>query len=215
MRPSDGSMKMNYIKLLIIVLFASIIIKMYLYPKIENESYIEWASKIYEKKINFIIDGLLVLMYFAFYNKYSFSTMFFSSILLSALLLPVAIIDLRTKIIPDKPVLLGIGLGIIITLFDNEISILSGLMGFIICGGTMAAISIVTRGAIGMGDAKLFACIGAFLGIQLTIGIMLLSTIFSGLTGLLLLIFKNVDRKATIPFAPFIFVSTMFIIIVR
>ncbi len=206
---------MDYIKLFIIVLLASIIIKMYLYPKVENKPYLEWALNIYEKRINFLMDTFLVLVYFAFYNKYHFSTMFFSSILLSAILLPVSIIDFRTKIIPDKPVFLGIGLGIIITLFNNELSILSGLMGFIICGGIMASISTITRGAIGMGDAKLFACIGAFLGIQMTIGVMLLSTMLSGLVGLLLLIFKSVDRKATIPFAPFISVSAIIIMIVR
>lgn len=207
---------MNYTILFIIALLSSFIAKIYLYPKTENEKYMNWISNMYTKnKANFLIDIFLVVTCFIFYNRYHFSTRFFSNTILTSILLVIAIIDIRTKIIPDRLVLSGMFLGGITTLLNNEISILSGLIGLIICGGIIAVISITTKGAVGMGDAKLLGCIGIFLGIQNTLGVMLISTMLSGLAGLFLLAFRIANIKTTLPFAPFISVAAIFMMIVN
>jgi leader peptidase (prepilin peptidase)/N-methyltransferase len=82
-----------------------------------------------------------------------------------------------------------------------------------ICGGIVAVISIITKGSIGMGDAKLFACVGIWFGLQTTLGIMLIATMLSGFVGLILLTFKKVNRKTTMPFAPYVFLATIFVMI--
>ncbi len=206
---------MNYMKLLMMIFFTSVIIKTYLYPRVKNEPYLNWFLSTYKKnKISPLVDIFLGILYLIFYDKYKFSTIFFSNIFLSATLLPIAITDFRTKLIPNKLLALGIALGFFTAIFSEEISILNVLMSFAVCGGIMMAISLLTKGALGMGDAKLFACIGIFLGIQMTLGVIFLSAILSGLVGLFLLVFKKVDGKTTIPFAPFIAVCTIFIMII-
>jgi leader peptidase (prepilin peptidase)/N-methyltransferase len=121
--------------------------------------------------------------------------------------------DIKMKIIPNNLVISGIILGTIMVFLNNHISIISALLGCTICGGLIAIISFITRGSIGMGDAKLFACIGIFLGLHMTLGILIVATILSGLIGLYLLIFKKADRKTLLPFAPYIFAATIFMMV--
>lgn len=204
---------MLYIFLCIITFIISSIIKLYLYTG-ENKGFFKYFFNIFskEKKL-FLIDIFLVAVYFFLYKKYNFSILFFSNSILIGILLLISLIDIKSKIIPNKCILLGIALGAIVLVLNDNISIVDAFLGFVICGGIIATISIITKGDIGMGDAKLFGCIGIFFGLQTTLEIMLIATIISGLTGLILLTLKKVNRKTALPFAPFIFVGTMVIII--
>lgn len=207
---------MIYPILVIMALAMSAIIKMYLHPKGDSEGIIQAFSNLYfREKHALLIDALLVLVYISFYKNYGFSIIFFSYVILTPILLTISIIDLKIKKIPDRLVFVGIILGFVIMVLNNKLSVISGLLGFLICGGGMALISIAAKGAVGMGDAKLFACIGIFLGLQTTLRIMLISTILSGLTGLVLLIFKIADRKTTFPFAPFISTAAIFMMLLN
>ncbi len=211
---NDRGNRMNYLFLLIIVVFISIIIKMHIYPKSNESKFIQWFLGTYiERKFIFLIDIFLGVLYLILYKRYGFSVSFFLYVALASILLTISIIDIKAKIIPDKLIVLGSILGLINILLNNNPSIISGLLGLVICGGLMGIISMLTKGALGMGDAKLFACIGIFLGLQATLGIMLMSTILSGLAGLILLAFRMADRKTTLPFAPFIFAATVFMMI--
>jgi len=207
---------MIYLILVIMALAMSATIKMHLYPKGDNGGIVQVFSNLYFKEKHILlIDIFLVLAYILFYKNYSFSIVFFSYVILTSILLTISIIDLKTKKIPNKLVVLGIILGLIIMFLNNKLSIISALLGLLVCGGIIALISIITKGAVGMGDAKLFACIGIFLGLQATLGIMLVSTILSGLVGLALLIFGMADRKTTLPFAPFISIAAIFMMLLN
>lgn len=211
-----GVNSMLYLSIFTMAFIVSFIIKMYLYPNKNREGLLKWISALYIKeKFVLLIDIFLVTAYLLLYKKYSFSFLFFSYMILISILLITSIVDLKTKIIPDKLIILGIALGILMMFLNHGLSIISPLLGFVISGGIIAVISIITKGAIGIGDAKLFACIGIFLGLQSTLGIMMLSTIISGLTGLILLTFKIANRKTTLPFAPFILAATIFVIVVN
>jgi leader peptidase (prepilin peptidase)/N-methyltransferase len=59
-----------------------------------------------------------------------------------------------------------------------------------------------------MGDVKLMAPIGLFLGWKLCLLALLLSIISAGLTSLVLIIFGFKKKKDTIPFGPFIVAGT-------
>lgn len=205
---------MIYIFLFIMTFIIASIVKLFLYTK-KNKGFLKSFLDMFtnEKKL-FVIDIFLVVIYLFLYNKYSFSVLFFSNLIVIAILLLITIIDIRTKIIPNKFIILGVAVGVITLILDNGSSIVDALLGFIICGGMIAIISFITKGDIGMGDAKLFACIGVFFGLQTTLGIMLIATIISGLSGLILLALGKANRKTVLPFAPFIFAATMFVIII-
>lgn len=140
-------------------------------------------------------------------------TLIILKLILSCILLFISIIDIKTKIIPNKLIIIGMIIGVIMVYLNDNITTISALLGCLFCGGMVAVISIITKGSIGMGDAKLFACIGIWFGLQTTLGIMLIATMLSGLVGLILLTFKKVNRKTTMPFAPYIFLATVFVMI--
>lgn len=205
---------MAYLTLFFIAVVVAIIIKKYIYLKSTDQSCLEWFWDLHcKKKVLFLLDILLFMIYFGIYNRYGFSLILFSNMILTSILLVISIIDIKIKIIPNKLLILGIGIGIIMIFFNDNISIISALLGCVICGGLIGIISIVTKGSIGLGDAKLLACVGIWFGLQTTLGIMLISTILSGLVGLILLTFKRVNRKTTMPFAPYIFVATIFVMV--
>lgn len=204
---------MIYISIFIMTFIISGIIKLFLYTN-KNKDFLTLNLYIItnEKKL-LLIDIFLAVIYLFLYNKYSFSVLFFSNVILIAALLLISIIDVRSKIIPNKLIIMIIAVGVITLVLDNNSSIINALLGFIICGGIIAIISFITKGDIGMGDAKLFACIGIFFGLQTTLGIMLTATMISGLAGLTLLALGKANRKTVLPFAPFVFAVTMFVII--
>ncbi|WP_432663227.1 A24 family peptidase [Wukongibacter baidiensis] len=205
---------MIYLLIFIEAIIVSIIVKMYLYPIKSEESISKWFSYLkFRENPMILIDIFLVLTHVFLFKKYSFSISFFTYIALSSILLTVSIVDIRAKIIPDKVMILGIALGTVIMFLNDNISFINALLGLVVCGGIIAIISTITKGAVGMGDAKLFACIGLFLGLQNTLGVMVMATMLSGLTGLILLTFKVANRKTTIPFAPFISAAAIFIMV--
>lgn len=205
---------MSYSTLFFIAIIVSIIIKKYIYSQSRSQRFLEWFLDLHSKnKVLFLVDILLVMLYFLIYNRYGFSLLFFSNMILTSILLSISIIDIKIKIIPNKLVIFGIGIGTIMMFLNDNISIINSLLGCVICGGIIGVISIVTKGSIGMGDAKLLACVGIWLGLHTTLGIMLISTVLSGLVGLILLTFKKVNRKTTMPFAPYIFVATTFVMV--
>ncbi|HZK85498.1 MAG TPA: A24 family peptidase, partial [Desulfosporosinus sp.] len=57
---------------------------------------------------------------------------------------------------------------------------------------------------MGMGDVKLFAPIGLFLGWRMTLLALFLSVILGGMLSLLLIVLGKANRKSMIPFGPFI-----------
>jgi leader peptidase (prepilin peptidase)/N-methyltransferase len=68
--------------------------------------------------------------------------------------------------------------------------------------------AIFKADAMGGGDIKLFAPIGLFLGLKMTVLALFLSFIVAGVVGIILLISKKKERKSAIPFGPFIVVAT-------
>ena len=55
-----------------------------------------------------------------------------------------------------------------------------------------------------MGDVKLLAMIGAFLGVEGVIFVMLLSSIIGTVSGLIVISYKKGDLRYALPFGPFL-----------
>ncbi|MBN1409594.1 MAG: prepilin peptidase [Spirochaetales bacterium] len=124
--------------------------------------------------------------------------------ILSALLIPVAIIDAKEKRIPDIFIIAGFIVIIPVRLFlADEVSfwfLLDGIVGFLF----FAAIWFVTRGKIGLGDAKLSALLACGIGLPGWILTVFLASLTGSVTGLFLMQIKKWDRTMGIPFAPFL-----------
>lgn len=126
------------------------------------------------------------------------------SVLLS-LLLTISIIDARHYLIPDALSLGGLGAGFALALLPGPPSILSSLLGAALGFGVLLVVGLLgewvfKKPAMGGGDIKMMAMVGAFLG---PAGAML--TIFLGaLAGTLIFAPISLRTKKEVPFGVFL-----------
>lgn len=69
---------------------------------------------------------------------------------------------------------------------------------------TLLLVHVLSRGNMGLGDVKLFACIGAVVGWQQTVTTFLIGCVFGSAFGLSLRGLRKLPSRAKIPFVPFI-----------
>lgn len=81
-------------------------------------------------------------------------------------------------------------------------------------GGIITGLAyVISRKGIGSGDVKMFAVIGYFAGEVAVIDILVYSTLFCCICGIVLLVTKKCGKKDSIPMAPFAYAGTMLYII--
>jgi leader peptidase (prepilin peptidase)/N-methyltransferase len=140
---------------------------------------------------------------------------FFACGLYFSALLAISLIDLDHFIVPDSISLPLIPLGIgAAALLDRaglgRVDFPSSVFGAIVGGGSMLALALLGRliygrEALGMGDVKLMAAIGAWQGLHPA----LLLTVFGGsllgsVVGIGTIAVRGRDRQAKLPFGPFL-----------
>jgi leader peptidase (prepilin peptidase)/N-methyltransferase len=130
--------------------------------------------------------------------------------------LTIFFIDLETMIIPDELSLGLVGLGLGSRLITG--GLWDGLCGATVGFGIYFIIGFVSKliykkMAIGRGDMKLGAGIGAMWGLWIAIYTVYLSFIVGAIVGLFLIAIKQKARQDLIPFGPMIVVSAMMILV--
>lgn len=202
---------MNHLLIFIAGIFIGSMINIYVnWGNYRHQSFFRWYTQFFYKNIRCIAIEIIFAVILVFlYDAYNTISLFIPYALLNSILTAASLKDLKDKIIPDLLILLGCTAGIAAIYLNPTIAFFHSLAGGVVAGGIFALISLATKGAIGMGDAKLFACIGLFLGLQGVLVTMLISTILSGIAGLVLLTFRIRSGKSTMPFAPFIMVGTL------
>lgn len=124
-----------------------------------------------------------------------------------------ALIDWKRRIIPNLLVIAGLicRLGIyvyeILKVENWKEMLISDLIGFGVGFGFLFVVSLLTKGSIGMGDAKLFAVIGLMSGSFCTYSTLLVSLVLCAIVSLIGLATKKMTRKDSLPFGPFIAVG--------
>ena len=165
-----------------------------------------------------IVELITAVLFVMLFLKYSFSIDFIAAVFISSILLCVIFIDYQYKIIPNGLVITGLIGGIALSVYnifspvaiygDNDI--FNPFIGALIGSGSLILISVIggiifkTSDAMGMGDIKLMAPIGLFLGWKLTILCLLSAIILAGIVCIILMLTKKIDNKSTFAFGPFI-----------
>lgn len=129
--------------------------------------------------------------------------------LLVAALVTITFIDLDHQIIPDVISLPGIPVGFLCAFAFPWVSWQSSLLGILLGGGLLLAVALgyewLTRQeGMGMGDIKLLAMLGAFLGAWAILPIIFLASIMGTLVGVPLMVIKRAGRRLALPFGPFL-----------
>ncbi|MCR3921841.1 MAG: prepilin peptidase [Firmicutes bacterium] len=128
-----------------------------------------------------------------------------------AVLLVIFFIDLDHQIIPNRLVLILVGLAVLALFFAREVSFLSALYGGVLGGGLFFLLAVVSNGGMGGGDIKLVAALGLWFGWAQLLLLIFVAFLGGGLVGGALLLTGLKKRKDGIPFGPFL-VSAAFIV---
>lgn len=154
------------------------------------------------------------LIFVVLYWKFSFSLIFLALIVISTLLIIAFAYDILHLEIADWLVWFSVFVWIIYLafgyfIFHNSLSfILNSLYGGLALGGFLGAIVVLSKEKwMGTGDISLGFLIGLMAGWPNVILTTLLSFIFGGVLGLILIGAKNKTLKDKVPFAPFLILS--------
>ena len=128
---------------------------------------------------------------------------------LLAALIAITAIDLQLQIIPNAITLPGIVAGLLANLGTGAVPWLDALIGVLVGGGVFVAIILgyallFREEGMGLGDAKLGAMLGAFLGWKALLFSLFVAVIVGGVLAIVLLATGLRGRKDPIPFGPFL-----------
>lgn len=126
------------------------------------------------------------------------------------LMVALAIIDLRHRIIPNRvvyPSLLAFAAYIVIVgLAGGGLDVIRAALGMLAYGGVLLLVAIASPKGMGMGDVKLAALIGLVLG---SVGLRYVTVaagagVLLGGVGAIVALIAGASRKNAIPFGPFL-----------
>lgn len=177
-----------------------------------------------------LVELLTAVTFLAVFLRYGFSVNTLALLVLMSVLLIVFFIDLDHMIIPDGLVITGLVGGALLYVYQllapgrgwpaftlqgapGTVKWFEPLIGMVSSSLILFIVAVIglliykNDGAMGMGDVKIFLPIGLILGWRLSLLTLFGAIMLGGLAGVVLLVFRLKDRKAAIPFGPFIIVS--------
>jgi leader peptidase (prepilin peptidase)/N-methyltransferase len=122
--------------------------------------------------------------------------------LICALCLSIAIIDVKSMVIPPSLVIIFILLSIYPVLLHHDI--MDNVYGFAVLTVFFLLMLLIFPGAFGGGDIKLYAAAGFLLGLEMSIVLLDVSLISGAVFGVAFALIKGRNFRIKIPFAPFI-----------
>ena len=122
--------------------------------------------------------------------------------LICSLCLCIAIIDVKSMVIPSSLVAVFLILSVYPVFMHGDF--MDNLYGFLLLTLFFMLMLLIFPGAFGGGDIKLYAAAGFLLGLEMSVVLLEVSLISGALFGVLYGFFKGRNFRQKIPFAPFI-----------
>ncbi len=156
----------------------------------------------------------------------------------AALLVVLTVTDLRERILPDVVNFTGLGLGLLLSLFTAPVdgtagwlagrlfgssppqpvlSLADALIGAAAASGLLWLVAegyfrLRGREGMGLGDVKMMAMAGAFLGLQRAMLTILLGSLLGSLIGAAVIVFRRKGRDFELPFGTFLGAGAMLVV---
>ncbi|MBL1261445.1 MAG: prepilin peptidase [Thiotrichaceae bacterium] len=132
-----------------------------------------------------------------------------AALLLTWALITLTVIDFDHQLLPDSITLpflwLGLGLSLAGVFTDPAAAIIGGLVGYLSLWSVYILFKLTTgKEGMGHGDFKLLAMLGAWLGWQAVLPIILISSIVGAIVGITLIVVRGRDKNIPIPFGPYL-----------
>ncbi len=134
-------------------------------------------------------------------------------LLFASALIVLFMIDLEHLILPDRITLPGIVLGVLLSLALPPGPLMS-LLGVALGGGLLWAISeawlrLRKVDAMGFGDVKMLAMVGAWLGVKMVLVTFILASMIGGIVGVMLIGSRRADMATKVPFGTMLAVAAL------
>lgn len=158
-----------------------------------------------------IIEAITAAMFVAAWLYYGPGALLVSRLVLGSALIVLFAIDLEHQLLPNAITLPGIVVGFVLSLMAGP-GWLASTLGILVGGGLLFAVAEAYyrwRGeeGLGMGDVKMLAMIGAFLGWQATLMTLTMGSIAGSIIGVAVIALRRGDMKYALPFGTFLAVG--------
>jgi leader peptidase (prepilin peptidase)/N-methyltransferase len=155
-----------------------------------------------------LIEAITALMFGLAAWYYGPGILLLSRLVFGCALIVLFAIDLEHHLLPNVITLPGILVGIAFS-FATEPGWLASFIGAVVGGGSLFLIAeayyrLRHEEGLGMGDVKMLAMIGAFIGWQLTIVTLMMASVAGSVVGILLIASRKGDMKYALPFGTFL-----------
>jgi leader peptidase (prepilin peptidase)/N-methyltransferase len=135
-----------------------------------------------------------------------------AALLLTWALITLSIIDIDHQILPDNITLPFLWIGLALSLFnvftDSHSAIIGALFGYLSLWSIFQIFRLLTgKEGMGYGDFKLLALLGAWLGWQHLLTIVLLSSLVGAIIGISMIVLRGHNRSIPIPFGPYLAIA--------
>jgi len=160
-----------------------------------------------------LVELLTGLLYISFYLFFGLQLVTFVYMLLGTVLIIITFIDLKEKIIPDILSYPFMIIGFLFSFFREDLTPMNSFLGILAGGGSLLLVAVAgtylfKKEAMGGGDVKLAAMIGAFLGWQLTLLSLFFGFFLGAIIGIIILVLSK-GKSEIVPFGPFIALGTI------
>jgi len=147
--------------------------------------------------------------------RFGFGWPVLAALTLTWLLIALAFIDIDHQLLPDSLTLPLLWLGLTLSLWgpqaeaaipvDLRASVIGAIAGYVSLWSVYHLFRLLTgKEGMGYGDFKLFAALGAWLGWQMLLPVILIAAVVGAVVGLVLLAVRRQSRATPIAFGPFL-----------
>jgi leader peptidase (prepilin peptidase)/N-methyltransferase len=155
-----------------------------------------------------VIEAITAVMFGTAAWYYGPTILLASRLVFGCALIVLFAIDLEHHLLPNAITLPGIVVGLVFSVV-TEPGWAACLVGALVGGGSLWLIAegyyrLRHEEGLGMGDVKMLAMIGAFIGWQLTIVTLIMASVAGSVVGLLLIASRKGDMKYALPFGTFL-----------
>ena len=159
--------------------------------------------------VELITTGVFLLHYWV----WGWDPILVPRLLFACALIVLFAIDLEHQLLPDVITLPGIVIGLLFSIAFPP-GVKSAFLGMLLGGGVLFVIAEVWSrlrnvDAMGGGDIKMLAMVGAFLGVQGTAVTFVIASYLGGLTGIALIVSRRGGMMSKVPFGTFLAVAAL------
>jgi leader peptidase (prepilin peptidase)/N-methyltransferase len=155
-----------------------------------------------------LVEALTALLFAFAWWYFGPGMLLVSRLVFGCALIVLFAIDLEHHLLPNIITLPGILVGFAFSFF-TEPGWVASLIGIAFGGGVLYLIAeayyrVRHEEGLGMGDVKMLAMIGAFVGWKLTLVTLMMASVSGSVIGLLLIVTRRGDMKYALPFGTFL-----------